>query len=101
MLRTLAFAAALLPTLTASAVELQLPTENHHLFSGEPEKFYMYVDRTFEGVATKPWEAGGFGYVRDPIRFGDEVVLTKFHEGIDLAPMARGKAGNPVIFRVT
>jgi murein DD-endopeptidase MepM/ murein hydrolase activator NlpD len=96
MLRTLAFAAALLPTLTASAVELQLPTENHHLFSGEPEKFYMYVDRTFEGVATKPWEAGGFGYVRDPIRFGEEVVLTKFHEGIDIAPMARDKAGNPV-----
>lgn len=97
MLRKLALAAAaLLPTLTAFAVELQLPTENHHLLSGEPEKFYMYVERTFEGATTKPWEAGGFGFVRTPIRFGEDVVLTQFHEGIDIAPMARDKAGNPL-----
>ncbi len=97
MLRTFALAAAtLLPTLIASAVELQLPTENHHLLSGEPEKFYMYVERNFEGATVKDWGAGGFGFVRTPIRFGDEVVLTQFHEGIDIAPMARDKAGNPL-----
>ncbi len=53
----------------------------------------MYVDRTLK-VTTKPWEAGGFGFVRDPIRFGEDVVLTKFHEGVDICPMACDKAGN-------
>lgn len=94
MLRTLALAAALLTPL--SALELQLPTENHHLFTGEPEKFYMYVDRTFEGEVSKPWEGGSFGFVRTPIRLGQDVVLTKFHEGIDISPIKRDKAGNPL-----
>ncbi|QJE95067.1 M23 family metallopeptidase [Luteolibacter luteus] len=96
MLRPLALAAALLAPLVSSALELQLPTENHHLFSNEPEKFYMYVDRTFEGETTKPWEGGSFGFVRTPIRLGQDVVLTKFHEGIDIAPIKRDKAGNPL-----
>ncbi len=96
MFRTLALATLLLSPVSASAVELQLPTENHHLLSGEPEKFYMYVDRTFEGVTTKPWEGGAFGFVRTPIRIGQDVVLTKFHEGVDIAPVKRDKAGNPL-----
>jgi hypothetical protein len=94
MLRQLALAAAFLTPLFA--VELQLPTENHHLFTGEPEKFYMYVDRTFEGETSKPWEGGSFGFVRTPIRIGQDVVLTKFHEGIDIQPAKRDKAGNPL-----
>ena len=77
MLRSLALASALLFPSLLPAVELQLPTENHQLFTGEPEKFYMYVDRTFEGETTKPWEAGSFGFVRTPIRVGQDVVLTK------------------------
>jgi hypothetical protein len=96
MFRPLALAAALLFPLTASAVDLQLPTENHHLFSGEPDKFYMYVDRIFEGETTKPWEGGSFGFVRTPLRVGQDVVLTKFHEGIDIQPAKRDKAGNPL-----
>jgi hypothetical protein len=89
-------ALALCIALPAAAVDLQLPTENHHLFSGQPEKFYMYVDRIFEGEATKPWEGGSFGFVRTPIRVGQDVVLTKFHEGIDIQPAKRDKAGNPL-----
>lgn len=96
MLRPLVLATALLSPLVSSALELQLPTENHHLFSGEPDKFYMYVDRTFEGETTKPWEGGSFGFVRTPLRVGQDVVLTKFHEGIDIAPAKRDKAGNPL-----
>ncbi len=96
MFRTLALAALLLAPVAAPAVELQLPTENRHLLSGEPDKFYMYVDRTFEGVTTKPWEAGSFGFVRTPLRLGQDVVLTKFHEGIDISPVKRDKAGNPL-----
>lgn len=81
---------------TPPTLDLRLPTENHYLLSGEPEKFYMYVDRNFEGQLTKPWEAGGFGFVRTPIRVNDQVLLTKFHEGIDIAPIKRDAAGNPL-----
>jgi hypothetical protein len=90
------FLAALAGSLCAGPLELVLPTENHHLFTGEPEKFYMYVDRTFEGVTTKPWEAGSFGFVRSPVRLGEKVVLSQFHEGIDIGPVKRDKAGNPL-----
>ena len=96
MLRILALATSLLLPLSSSAVDLQLPTENHHLLSGEPEKFYMYVDRIFEGEVSKPWEGGSFGFVRTPVRVGDDVVLTKFHEGVDIQPVKRDKAGNPL-----
>ncbi len=89
-------AAVLLLAGPAAALDLQLPTENRHLFTGQPEKFYMYVDRTFEGETTKPWEGGSFGFVRTPARLKGEVVMTKFHEGIDIAPIKRDKAGNPL-----
>ncbi len=82
--------------LKVQAIELVLPTENNHLFSGQLDRFYMYVDRTFEGAVTKPWEGGSFGFVRTPIRVNGDVVLTKFHEGIDIAPIKRDKAGNPL-----
>ncbi len=81
---------------SAPAIELRLPTDNNHLLTGEPEKFYMYVDRTFEGETTQPWEGGSFGYVRSPIRVDGQVVMSRFHEGIDIAPVKRDKAGNPL-----
>ena len=56
----------------------------------------MYVDRIFEGETSKPWEGGSFGYVRNAMRINDEVILTKFHEGIDIAPVNRDRAGNPL-----
>lgn len=80
----------------AEVIGLSLPTENQHLFNGEPDKFYMYVDRTFEGEVTKPWEGGSFGYVRSPVRVGTHVVMSRFHEGIDIAPVKRDKSGNPL-----
>ena len=79
-----------------AAQDLQLPTENHHLFSKEPERFYMHVDRIFEGQTSKPWEGGSFGFVRNAFRFENEVLLTKFHEGIDIAPIKRDRSGNPL-----
>jgi murein DD-endopeptidase MepM/ murein hydrolase activator NlpD len=82
--------------LKAEAIELVLPTENDHLFRGELDRFYMYVDRTFEGEVTKAWEGGSFGLVRTPVRVNGDVLLTKFHEGIDIAPIKRDKAGNPL-----
>lgn len=77
-------------------IQWQLPTENRHLLSGEPEKFYMYVDRYFEGEKSTPWEGGSWGVVRSPVRVGEQVKYLRFHEGIDIAPVKRDKAGNPL-----
>lgn len=96
MIRIFALLFALVTALGAAPIDLRLPTENQHLFSGELDKFYMYVDRTFEGVTSQPWEAGSYGYVRTAMRVNNEVVLTKFHEGIDISPVKRDKAGNPL-----
>ncbi|MEI6655786.1 MAG: M23 family metallopeptidase [Verrucomicrobiota bacterium] len=80
----------------AAPLVLCLPTENHFLLSDEPEKFYMYVDRTFEGETTQSWEAGSYGFVRSPIRLDGQVVFTHFHEGIDILPLQRDAAGAPL-----
>ena len=100
-IRPLACLAVLL-TIARAAVEpsdLRLPTENHFLLTHQPEKFYMYVERSFEGSTTKAWDAGSFGFVRSPVRIGGpkgELVYTKFHEGNDICPMQRDKSGNPL-----
>lgn len=96
MFRTLVSLLSLTAVLGAAPIDLRLPTDNHHLFTGELDQFYMYVDRNFEGQLTKPWEAGSFGLVRTAIRVNGEVLLTKFHEGIDISPVKRDKAGNPL-----
>lgn len=96
MLRFPALLLLTLHALAAAPLGLRLPTANHHLFSGEPEKFYMYVDRTVEGKAVKAWEGGTFGMVRSPIVVNGQTVYTHFHEGIDIAPLERDRAGNPL-----
>lgn len=96
MIRFLALISALVGVTSATPIDLRLPTENHHLFTGELDRFYMYVDRNFEGQASQPWEAGSFGFVRNAMRLGDQVLLTKFHEGIDISPIKRDQAGNPL-----
>jgi murein DD-endopeptidase MepM/ murein hydrolase activator NlpD len=96
MIRLPALILSLATALSAAPLDLRLPTDNRHLFTGELDKFYMYVDRIFEGETSQPWEAGSFGYVRTAMRVKGEVVLTKFHEGIDISPVKRDKAGNPL-----
>jgi murein DD-endopeptidase MepM/ murein hydrolase activator NlpD len=96
MIRLITLISSLIGVLGAAPIELRLPTENHHLFTGELDRFYMYVDRNFEGQVSQPWEAGSFGFVRNAMRFGDQVLLTKFHEGIDISPVKRDQAGNPL-----
>ena len=74
----------------------RLPTNNDALFSGDNEKFYMYVDRTFEGEASKPWQAGSFGFVRTPIRLkSGDIIFSKLHEGIDVSPIQRDENQEP------
>jgi len=100
LLRAAPFAALLTaPWLSCAApaatpFDIQLPTANDNLFTGHPECFYMYVDRNFEGERSKPWQGGGYGFVRSPVRTKGRVVFTRFHEGIDISPVKRDGAGN-------
>ncbi|MCB1243438.1 MAG: M23 family metallopeptidase [Akkermansiaceae bacterium] len=74
-------------------LDLGLPTDNDALFSDDPSRFYMYVDRNFEGVQSKPWSGGRFGFVRDQKRIGSNIIFSKFHEGLDIRPVKRDAAG--------
>ena len=77
-------------------LNLALPTDNRALLEGRPEDFYMFVDRTVDGQATTPWEAGQFGFVRDPKRLTTgETLYARFHEGLDIKPMVRDERGEP------
>jgi murein DD-endopeptidase MepM/ murein hydrolase activator NlpD len=73
-----------------------LPTENHALLTGDNAAFYQYVKRDFEGVVSNRWEGGQYGFVRNPRRIGTAVVYTRFHEGIDIQPLQRDTAGEPL-----
>ena len=75
---------------------VQLPTENRHLFSNEPEKYYMYTYRNFEGVESRPWTSGAYGYVRTLRRTPEGIIGTKFHEGIDIKPIKRDRYSRPL-----
>jgi hypothetical protein len=86
---------ALLAARTACGALLDFPTENRALLDGHPEEFYMYVNRDFEGVTTKPWEGGQYGYVRGPVRSGETINYITMHEGVDIRPMHRDAQGNP------
>lgn len=83
-------------TATLHAALIDFPTENRALLEDRPQDFYMYVDRDFEGVVSKPWEGGTYGYVRGPQRLGGEVVFTSLHEGIDIVPLRRDATGKPL-----
>lgn len=80
----------------AGAFSPVLPTDNDALFRGKPEQFYMYTDRDFEGVKSRPWQGGAYGFTRNQQRVGGKIVLTKFHEGIDVAPLRRDASGEPL-----
>lgn len=75
---------------------LVLPTDNDGIFRNDGPGFYMFVDRNFEKQVTTPWEGGQYGFVRGPVRFGDRMVLMAFHEGVDIAPVKRDAAGEPL-----
>lgn len=103
MLRTLPFFSLLLIVLTSTLsakrykpLKLKLPTINLGLIQGQPEKFYMYVDRTTNGVASRPWRGGKFGYWRTLKSTAEGLIPTKFHEGVDIAPVKRDSAGRPL-----
>ena len=93
---TLFFLALATTIAPGGPVKLQLPTKNTAIFSNRPDEFYMYTNRTFEGVTSKPWQAGQWGFVRNMKRTEEGVIGTRFHEGIDIKPVARDTKGNPL-----
>jgi murein DD-endopeptidase MepM/ murein hydrolase activator NlpD len=97
---TVAFALLLLSNLSMlaqnQAVDLALPTDNDALFRGDGPDFYQYVERDYKGEKSTPWEGGRYGFVRDPLETNAGIVYTRFHEGIDIKPMHRDAAGEPL-----
>src|SRR4029450_4495646 len=78
------------------ALDLVLPTENDALFSGGGPAFYQYIERNYKGVESTPWEGGQYGFVRDPKDTSAGTVYTRFHEGIDIKPVHRDSACEPL-----
>ncbi len=84
------------PSLQAGPLGLVLPTENDAIFSDDPSQFYMYTYRTFEGVSSRPWSGGRYGLTRNQKRTDAGIVFTKFHEGVDIRPVRRDSADEPL-----
>lgn len=80
----------------AKPLGLQLPTDNQAIFSNDPSQFYMYTNRNFEGVSSKPWTGGKYGYVRNQKRTAEGIIMTRFHEGVDIRPVRRDSSGKPL-----
>ena len=97
-MKALAFTLLLLSSFTAwgNPLGLVLPTENDAIFSDDPAQFYMYTDRNFEGVRSKPWQGGTYGFSRNQKRTSIGIVYTRFHEGVDIRPVRRDSSGNPL-----
>lgn len=74
----------------------QLPTANGGLFKDDPASFFMFVDRYTPEGAVQVWQGGSYGFVRNPRDTAHGTVYTKFHEGIDIAPMERDPRGEPL-----
>ncbi len=78
-------------------LSLVLPTANHGVIDGRPEAFYMGLNMTVDSLREERWEGGQYGFVRDevPTVFGRR-TFRRVHEGVDIAPVARDRSGNPV-----
>ncbi len=79
----------------AHHLDLALPTDNDALFRDDGPGFYQVVARDFQGVESRPWEGGQYGFVRDPIETPAGIIFKRFHEGIDIRPVNRDARGEP------
>ena len=83
-------------TADGDALRLILPTSNDALLQGDGAGFYMYTNRNFRGVRSRPWQGGQYGFVRDQVETDVGVVFTRFHEGVDIRPRYRDGRGEPL-----
>jgi peptidase M23-like protein len=79
-----------------TALDLGLPTANDAIYRHDGPAFYQHIERIYKGTRTTPWEGGQYGFVRDPIETASGLVYTRFHEGIDIRPLNRDAAGEPI-----
>ena len=86
-----------LPVQAAQDLVYKLPTDNDALYRDDNEGYFMYCDRWFEGKHSQPWEAGSYGFTRNAKRIHTgNIICTKLHEGIDVKPIRRDAAGEPL-----
>lgn len=87
----------LCPCMAVQDLVFHLPTDNQSLYGEGGDAYFMYVDRTFEGTTTRPWQAGSWGMVRNPFRTSDgQLMFSRMHEGIDVKPIRRDSNGEPL-----
>ena len=77
-------------------LDLVLPTDNDALFHGGGAAFYQHIERDYQGEKSTPWEGGQYGFVRDPVQTASGLIYSRFHEGIDIRPLQRDAAGEPL-----
>lgn len=101
--RSLSMAAALAVVVSIIAfpassqpLDLILPTSNDALLRNDGPSFYQYTNRTFNGVRSKPWQGGKYGFVRNPRHTSAGIIYTRFHEGVDIKPVYRDWRGEPL-----
>ena len=96
LLQLLMFLLLSLTGTAAGDLVFHLPTDNKSLYDKGGDSYFMYVDRTFEGKTTKPWEGGTWGLVRNPFRASNgNVYYSRMHEGIDVKPILRDENNEP------
>ena len=80
----------------AQSLDLILPTDNDALLRDDGPAFYQYTDRLARPGVSQPWQGGQYGFVRNvrETPYGD--VYTRFHEGVDIKPLYRDRAGEPL-----
>lgn len=81
----------------AGDMVFSLPTDNRAIYGKGGDEYYMYVDRTFEGETTRPWQGGTWGMVRNPYRDSNkQLSFSRLHEGIDVKPIRRDANNEPL-----
>lgn len=80
----------------ADPLRLILPTSNDGILRDDGPSFYQYTERTFNGVRSRPWEGGRYGFVRNPRKTSAGIIYTRFHEGVDIKPLYRSRNGEPL-----
>ena len=76
----------------SQGIDIILPTANDGIFTGSDSTFYQ---RTATG-RKEPWRGGCYGFTRNPRSSAGEMVYTRYHAGIDIAPLHRDARGEPL-----
>lgn len=77
-------------------LDLRFPTSNDALFR-DASTFYASLDQNrIPGLREYGWEGGQYGFVRSPARTSGGLILSQLHEGLDIRPLYRDTAGEPL-----